>query len=151
MECVLYFLIEFYLSRGQGAWPVLHISVLVMNNTTESAIFIYLVYSLLPNDPIIQNLFVRTQLKRLLIFIRIPRHRSFNFRYTNDIKIWILIKLFYHFEDLSLSKNSVASLTTRTGFDPILLKRLQNPKSNKNKPRLQRMKFQKSRMRSHSR
>ena len=39
---------------------MLHISVLVMNrlNTTESAIFIYLVYSLLPKDLAVENLHV---------------------------------------------------------------------------------------------
>ena len=40
----------FFGARERG--QVLHISVLVMNrlNTTESAIFIYLVYSLLPKE-----------------------------------------------------------------------------------------------------
>ena len=46
------FLIIFSEKRAgaRGAWPVLHISVLGMNrlNTTESAIFFYLVYSFLP-------------------------------------------------------------------------------------------------------
>ena len=43
--------VEFCLSRCSGAWPLFH-SVLVMNrlNTTESAIFIYLVHSLLPKN-----------------------------------------------------------------------------------------------------
>ena len=45
-----------------GAWPVLHILVLVMNrlNTTESAIFIYSVCSLLSKDLTIQNLYTST-------------------------------------------------------------------------------------------
>ena len=42
-----------------GALPVLHMSVLIMNrlSTTETALFICLVYSLLPKDLTIQNLF----------------------------------------------------------------------------------------------
>ena len=54
--------IEFCFRRCKGTWPVLHISVLVINrlNTTESAIFISLMYSLLPKDLTIQNLFVST-------------------------------------------------------------------------------------------
>ena len=45
-----------------GAWPVLQISVLVMNklSTAESAVFIYFVYFLLLNDPTIKNLFIST-------------------------------------------------------------------------------------------
>ena len=44
-----------------GAWPVLHISLLVMNrlNLTESAIFIWMMKSLFPKDLINQNLFIR--------------------------------------------------------------------------------------------
>ena len=43
-------------------WPVLHISILVMKrlNLTESAIFISLVYSSLPKDLTIHNLFIIT-------------------------------------------------------------------------------------------
>ena len=42
------------------AWPVLHISVLVKNrlNTTEFAIFISLVHSVLPNDLTIKDIFI---------------------------------------------------------------------------------------------
>ena len=43
-----------------GVWPVLHISLPVMNrlNTTESAIFISFVYSLLPKDLTIQDVLI---------------------------------------------------------------------------------------------
>ena len=42
--------------------PVLHISILVMNrlNTTESVIFIYWLYTLLPTDLPYQTLFIST-------------------------------------------------------------------------------------------
>ena len=43
-----------------GAWPMLHIPLIVMNslNLTESAFFITWVYSLLPKNLTIQNLFI---------------------------------------------------------------------------------------------
>ena len=71
------------LEGGEGAWPVLHISVLVMNrlNTTESAIFIYLVYPLLPWDLTIQNLFpLQMVLCRMAAVKRLPvHHHSVNY------------------------------------------------------------------------
>ena len=45
-----------------GAWPVLHVSLLVMNrlDTTEFATFIILMFFFLPKDLTIQNLIIFT-------------------------------------------------------------------------------------------
>ena len=53
--------IEFHLGRYKEAWPVLHISLLVMNrlNKTESGIFISLAYSLLSKNLAVQHLLER--------------------------------------------------------------------------------------------
>ena len=50
------------LGGGGGRMAGVAISVLVMNrlNTTESAIFIYFMYPMLPKDLTIQNLFIST-------------------------------------------------------------------------------------------
>ena len=55
-----YFKIEFHLDRCYGAWPALYTSLLVMNrpNKTKFAIFISLMWSLLPRDLSNQNLFI---------------------------------------------------------------------------------------------
>ena len=54
--------IEFRLRRCQGAWPVLHRSLLVMNrlNKTDLAIFISSKWFLLSTDLTDQNLFTFT-------------------------------------------------------------------------------------------